>query len=385
MTIRKIFFWLHLSVGTVTGSVILVMCMTGAALGFEKQIVLWAQRHERTVAATSGAQRLPMEPLLVQALKRESDQPASLTWRSEANSTVELVYGRGRTVFLNPYNGQGLEDSAVKLRAFFDLAENVHRWLGVGGANRQSARAIIGAANLLFLFLACSGIYLWWPRKWTWNTLKTGTTFRRGLAGRARDINWHNTIGFWICLPLVVIVICSTVMSYQWANNLVYRLSGSPVPPANAAPRLAEVQTGPPEKLKVEGLDALRALAEKKVPEWQSITMRLSGGKSANVSFQIDAGDGRRPDKRAQLTLNRETGDEVRWEPFSGNTRGRKIRAWMRFAHTGEAGGLLGQSVASAASLGGVFLACTGIALAIRRFLALRSKAKPSHFKRTQN
>jgi uncharacterized iron-regulated membrane protein len=264
MTIRKIFFWLHLSVGTVTGSVILVMCMTGAALGFEKQIVLWAQRHERTVAATSGAQRLPMEPLLVQALKRESDQPASLTWRSEANSTVELVYGRARTVFLNPYNGQRLEDSAVKLRAFFDLAENVHRWLGVGGANRQSARAIIGAANLLFLFLACSGIYLWWPRKWTWNTLKTGTTFRRGLAGRARDINWHNTIGFWICLPLVVIVICSTVMSYQWANNLVYRLSGSPVPPANAAPRLAEVQTGPPEKLKVEGLDALRALAEKK-------------------------------------------------------------------------------------------------------------------------
>ena len=113
--------------------------------------------------------------------------------------------------------------------------------------------------------------------------------------------------------------------------------------------------------------------------------MRLPAGKSASVVFQIDAGDGGRPDKRAQLTLDRETGDEVRWEPFSGNTRGRKIRAWMRFAHTGEAGGLLGQSLARAASLGGVFLACTGIALAIRRFLAFRSKAKPSHFKRTQN
>jgi len=121
----------------------------------------------------------------------------------------------------------------------------------------------------------------------------------------------------------------------------------------------------------------LRSAAEKKVPGWVCITMRMPGSKFAHVIFQIDAGDGG-PDQRAQLTLNRETGDEVRWEPFSGNSRGRKIRAWMRFAHTGEAGGLLGQGVASAASLGGVFLACTGISLAVRRFLAFRSKAKPS-------
>jgi len=33
-----------------------------------------------------------------------------------------------------------------------------------------------------------------------------------------------------------------------------------------------------------------------------------------------------------------EAGDEVRWEPLSENTLGRKIRAWMRFGHTGEAG-----------------------------------------------
>jgi len=378
MTIRKIFFWLHLSAGIVAGSVILAMCVTGAALGFEKQIVHWAQRHERTVAASDGAQLLSMDALLAQALQRESDQSASVTWRSQPNATVELAYGRSRTVFLNPYNGQILEDRAVKLRSFFDDTENIHRWLGVSGANRPTARAITGAANLLFLFLGCSGLYLWWPRKWTWNALKTGTTLRRGLSGRARDFNWHNAIGFWICLPLFVIVVCSTVMSYQWANNLVYRLSGSPVPLANAAPRPAGVQAGPQEKLKIEGLASLCALAERKVPEWQSITMRLPAGKSASVVFQIDAGDGGRPDKRAQLTLDRETGDEVRWEPFSENTRGRKIRAWMRFAHTGEAGGLLGQSLASAASLGGVFLACTGIALAIRRFIGFWSKAKPS-------
>lgn len=378
MTMRKMFFWLHLAAGTLAGSVILVMCVTGAALGFEKQIVHWAQRHERTVTVGEGAKRLPMEALLAQALQRESDPFLSVTWRAEPNSTVELGYGRSRSVFLNPYNGQWLEDSAPRLRAFFDGIENVHRWLGAGEAARPTARAITGAANLLFLFLACSGLYLWWPRMWTWSTLQTGMTFRRGLTGRARDFNWHNAIGFWMCLPLIVMVVCSTVMSYQWANHLVYRLSHSQVPPANAAPRPFEGQASRQEKLNIEGLDALCALAEKRVPGWQSIAMRLPAGKSANVSFQIDSGDGGRPDKRAQLTLNRATGSEVRWEPFSENSRGRKVRAWMRFAHTGEAGGLLGQSIASAASLGGVFLACTGISLAVRRFLAFRSKAKPA-------
>jgi hypothetical protein len=40
---------------------------------------------------------------------------------------------------------------------------------------------------------------------------------------------------------------------------------------------------------------------------------------------------------------------------------------WIRFSHTGEAGGLFGEAVAAVASTGAVFLACTGLALAIRR------------------
>src|SRR5437762_5055456 len=191
MNIRKIFFWLHLSAGSLAGSVILVMCATGAALGFEKQIVRWSERNERSVAEIQGAHRLPMETLLPQALLREPDQVTSVTWRSEANSAVEIGFGRSRAVFLNPYNGAKLGNGAVRLRTFFDGVENVHRWLGANGSARLMARSITAAANLLFLFLACSGLYLWWPRMWTWNAIRTGLTFRRGLAGRARDFNWH--------------------------------------------------------------------------------------------------------------------------------------------------------------------------------------------------
>src|SRR6185436_18164451 len=134
---------------------------------------------------------------------------------------------------------------------------------------------------------------------------------------------WHNTIGFWMCLPLIVMVTCSATMSYQWANNLVYRLSGSPMPTPNSVQRPVE-RTGEP--LELEGLDRTSTAAENKMADWQSITMRLPAGKSPNVTFLIDAGDGGRPDKRAQLTLDRRTAEEVRWEPFSNHSRGRQIR-----------------------------------------------------------
>ena len=54
--------------------------------------------------------------------------------------------------------------------------------------------------------------------------------FRRGLRGKARDFNWHNVIGFWCAPVLIVLTATGMVISYSWASNLVYTLTGSPRP-----------------------------------------------------------------------------------------------------------------------------------------------------------
>ena len=36
--------------------------------------------------------------------------------------------------------------------------------------------------------------------------LRPAIWFRRGKNGRARDWNWHNTVGIWCVVPLIVIV-----------------------------------------------------------------------------------------------------------------------------------------------------------------------------------
>lgn len=47
-----------------------------------------------------------------------------------------------------------------------------------------------------------------------------------------------------------------------------------------------------------------------------------------------------------------------------------EIALVQRFAHTGEVAGVVGQTVAGLASLGGAFLVWTGISLALRRLRA---------------
>src|SRR6185437_7413848 len=109
-------------------------------------------------------------------------------------------------------------------------------WLGTEGEGRAAARSITGACNLAFLWLALTGVYLWWPRSWTWRALKTSLVFSTRLRGKARDWNWHNVIGFWSSSVLLVLTLTAAVMSYPWANDLLYTLTGGEPPPRAQAP-----------------------------------------------------------------------------------------------------------------------------------------------------
>src|SRR4030095_3649354 len=108
------------------------------------------------------------------------------------------------------------------VRAFFRAVTDWHRWLAASGENRAPGRAGPGAAHPAVLFLVLSGAYLWIPRTWAWRAIKQVIWFRGGLAGKARDFNWHNTIGVWSVVPLAIGVASGVVISYPSAGNLVH-------------------------------------------------------------------------------------------------------------------------------------------------------------------
>jgi uncharacterized iron-regulated membrane protein len=241
---------------------------------------------------------------------------------------------------------------------------------------RPRGKAITGASNLGFLFIVVSGIYLWWPRHWTRRTVRNATLFRRGLRSKARDFNWHNVIGLWSWAPLVIVVASGVVLSYAWAGRLVYRAVGESPPPAGPPGGAAGGRGGGTSAPAMDGLDSLVTRATARVPGWKSISLTLPTSPSAPAVFQIDGGTGGQPQKRAELALDRATGREVRWLPFSASTPGRRLRTILRFAHTGEVLGLVGQTIAGLASLGAVFLVYTGFVLSWRRLRSWRRRRR---------
>ena len=373
---RSVVFWMHLVCGVVAGVVVLIMSITGVALTYEKQMLEWADRGAWTAPSLVGARHLPPETLLAKAAAAQPGlAPTGFTLRAPAAAPATVTFQGNKSLLIDPYTGTIVGEPPAGLRNFFRTMTVWHRYLALDGTSRATGRAITGAANLGFLFIVLSGIYLWFPRVWTWLQFKNVLWFRGGLPGKTRDFNWHNVIGFWSAVPLAVVVAGAVPISYPWASNVVYRLVGEapPAPAQGARPAV------PPraESVPVDGLDAAYARAQERVPAWRTITVRLTGGPRAPFVFTVDEGYSGQPQKRDTLTVSR-TGEIEKSEKFSDLSAGRRLRSWLRFAHTGEIYGLTGQTIAGIVSAGGVVLVYTGIALAFRRFTAwLRRRRSP--------
>jgi uncharacterized iron-regulated membrane protein len=363
--VRKAFFWTHLIVGSTAAFIVLVMSVTGVLLMYERQMLEWADGHIRSTEAGS---RLGPEALIKAIEGQSGAAPDTITLRSAATAPVDATL-KGKLTYVDAYSGRILAPPSQGIRNFFRVVTDAHRRLAFEGDKRQLGRSLTGAANLAFLGLALSGIYLWLPRKWTKNNVRAVLWFRRHESGKARDFNWHNVIGIWSAVPLIAVILGAAVISYPWATNLVYKIAGSPVP--GPEPRL------PSAKSDSTGLDAAYQQAQARVPGWQTITWRRSGGD--RISLTIAESHRGRVDLKSTLLVDRATGAVIEHEQYDNLSRGRQWRLWLRFIHTGEALGVVGQTVAGIVSAGAAVLVWTGIALTLRRFRSWRSRrrAKP--------
>jgi uncharacterized iron-regulated membrane protein len=377
MNLRPWLFWPHLIAGVVAGAVILVMSVTGVILTYERQLIEWSNSDYRSAPPSPGAPRMPVEDVLAAFAQSGRGEISGVVVGSEPGDPVVISSGP-RTFYLDAYSGRTLGEGRQGMRQFMSDTRAWHRWLAYEGEERVTARAVTGWSNVAFLFIVVSGLYLWFPRKWTWQHLRPVVLFTKGARGKARDFNWHNVIGAWCLVPLFIVVISAVPISFPWGNDLVYRAMGENPPPARrgggAEGNRAEGRgrgRGPAGEAReplagAAGLNGLLMRASQQEQEWQTINVRIPDSPRAPVAFAIDRGDGGQPQLRSTLTLDR-AGAVVTYETFSSQTPARQMRSIMRFAHTGEVLGLPGQTIAGIATAGSVVLVWTGIALALRR------------------
>ncbi len=374
MSLRRAVFWIHLTVGVTAAIVIFTMAVTGVVLTYEAQINRWALREYRADPSSPGTGPLVLDELIRRV---NGEQPAglvtSVALQRDPREPALFRLDGGATVYVDRFTGESLGDGNTPTRRFLRSVMYWHRWFALEGEYRIIGRTFTATANLGFLFLIVSGFYLWWPRIRSRVAWMQALCFRRGLGGRARNFNWHSVIGFWSAVPLAIIVASGATISYEWAGDLVYRLMGE-APPPRTSPQPIEsvvrgdisVTTDPATPL-VE-FQALADKAAAQAPGWQAITVRLPESIRDPVVVAVDRGTGRQPSMSEEFLFNRSTGDFVGRAGYPTFSRGQKARRWLRFAHTGEVYGVIGQTVAGVVSLGVAVMVWTGLAMSWRRF-----------------
>ena len=382
MSVRKVIFWLHLTAGLVAGVIIAIMSVTGVALAFEHEIVAWAERDVRRVTPPASATALPFDALLAKARAAApaGAKPSAVTVSRDPRNAVAVNFGRDAGVYyVNQYTGAILKPATTRTAELMTTLVEWHRYLGRSGDQRPLGKTLTGACNLAFLFLAVSGLWLWWPRAWNARILRPSLWFVRGATGRTRDWNWHNVIGFWSLPALIVLTISAAVIGYAWANDLVYRAVGEkPQKPGAAQAAPAEIATPPAGTPRID-LGTVLARVQSAHPDWRQITVREGYARRPEktpailpFSATLQPGGGIPSFALTQIVLDPHTGAILSQASYADQTTGRKARTWLRYLHTGQALGWPGQLIAALASLGACVLVYTGFALAFRRFFGRR-------------
>ena len=374
MSLRKAIFWIHLAVGVTAAVVILMLAATGVILTYEAQLDRWALREYRAEAPAPDVAPLGLDELIARVNDGgRAGLVTSVALKSDPREPAVVELDDGATVHADRFTGDRLGDGDTRTRRFLRSVLYWHRWFALEGEYRIIGRTFTATANLGFLFLLVSGLYLWWPSTGRRAAWRQALWFRRGLGGRPRDFNWHSVIGFWSAVPLAVIVASGATISYQWAADIVHRLAGD-TPPFQTSPRSLEPVTRndlsvtPDPAASSVDLQALAAKAVAETPGWRTMTIGLPETIHDPVRVAVDRGTARQPSKTEDLLFDRATGELVGRAGYPTFSRGFKVRRWLRFAHTGEVYGVAGQSIAGVVSLGVAVMVWTGLAMSWRRF-----------------
>jgi uncharacterized iron-regulated membrane protein len=379
--LRKVVFWGHLVVGVIAGIIILFMATTGALIAFEKQILDLAESKMRIVTQV-GQEALTTQTLIAKVKEAKPNAKISgLVIQSDPKLSAIVSLGREGTLFVDPYTGEIKGEGSKALRTFFKTTTELHRWLALQGSGRDTGKLVTGIGSLCFFFLALSGIFIWLPKSWTRQQLRAITVLRLNLKGHARNFNLHNVIGIWALSIILIITITGIIMSFDWASNLLYTITSSPNPRANNQqskspankPRSEQPEEVPEEVF--NNLNAFFSEAKKAAPpNWKIINLRFPTNEKTPVRAFINEGNYW---QNSQLSIDQKTIQVANLESYESLSNGRKLNSLAHPVHTGEVLGIFGQVFVFFASIGTIFLVCTGFLLSYHRLKTwLNKRAK---------
>ena len=218
---KKAIKYIHLILSLPAGIVLTIVCLTGAILVFDDEIIqlLYPSRYyvENTTASPIPLDRLV--DLVNKHLPDNSVSELQLFNDPERTAVATLKEGFRVSAFINPYTGEVLAISSFRDTFFFKVM-SLHRWLM--DSTRTTGKWIVGVSTLFMVVLLLSGIYLWFPRKK--KNIQSSLTLKR-KAGFARKLyDLHSVAGAYVSIVLLTLSLTGLMWSFDWYRNAVGKL-----------------------------------------------------------------------------------------------------------------------------------------------------------------
>ncbi|QHS61205.1 PepSY-associated TM helix domain-containing protein [Chitinophaga agri] len=366
---KKIFGWLHLWLGIISGIVVLIVAGTGSLLVFEEELEHTFRSSFFYVEIPANTPRQPLDNL-TDYVQRENPKYKifQIVVEPEANRSIVYLLRKGKVkeiknqlyVAVDPYTGR-IISSLPGNKRFFSVVLQLHRYLCMG----ETGKVITGVSCSIFTILILTGLILWWPKR---NNRKQ--RFRVKWNASFKRLNWdlHAVFGFYVHIVLFFIAVTGLVWSYKWVNNLLYlAFDGSTKQQKIVAPTsLAVENTG------IAYLEKILAKTNERLPYEGKITIRFAETDSLAISAAKE--NRTRHDNVADfLYFQAGTAELVKERLYDNESRGTIARRWIYPIHTGSFYGVPTKIIALIASLVAFTLPISGFMIWMGR-----KKKKPA-------
>lgn len=397
----KVFFRrIHLYLSLAAGAVILIACLTGAVLVFEKDLQMAFNQDRYYVEPAS--KRLPLDTLTGRVLAAFPNmQVTSVKVYADPERSAEIgisparskegkgsgapkgpgeqagakggatakkeapAGGRapGFTVFLNPYTGAVLEKYSYQ-ETFFYQVFALHRWL-LGGQN-SIGKLIVGVSTFMFLFILITGLILWWPR--TRNVLKQRLKIKWSGGWKRLNHDFHIVLGFYSCIFLFIFAFTGLAWSFEWFNKGIYTVTNSPM--KNPEPPKADVSAGGARIDVEKAFDAAYA----RYPDAQFVSVSIPRDSASVYTVSVLPKSPAHESATDAVYVDPYGGAIVGELPFASRSAGARVRSFFKPVHTGSLWGTPSKIIAFITCLFGVSFPITGVILWLNRTRTKKKK-----------
>lgn len=342
---RKFINDLHLWLGLASGIILFVVCFTGTILVFEQEI---KEIFVEDFSVISTDKKQTVTNLTEELIRSNDFYVTGVNIPNNENEAYtflvkeDLKEHRGTKILVNPYTKAIYKAEKTKADGFMLTMFKLHRWLLL---DSNVGRPIVGAATIIFLLLAISGIVLWFPKRITWRNIKQGFKIKTKANWKRVNHDLHNTLGFYACIFLLVMAITGLCWSFESYREGLGYIMGTKIFDRSSP----EFELGNNSDAMIISHDDAIYLANQTLNYSGELEVTFPNQKNNFYSFRKYNDNNWSPSTSDKLFLDT-IGTVLKVEYFDEKPLNQKIAAVIKPLHTGAIFGTLSKII--------YFLAC---------------------------